>query len=530
MATTEAEAWTDARSAAGRRSPWLIASIISIATFMEVLDSSIANVALNHIAGGLSASYDEATWVLTSYLIANAIAIPISGWLSKIVGRKRFYMLSVALFTGSSLLCGVAPNLTLLILARIAQGIGGGGLAPSEQSILTETFPPAKRGLAFALYGLTIIFGPIIGPTVGGLITDNSSWRWIFLINVPIGLGSLLLVQAFVVDPPLLEDERRRRIRGGVDVDVPGIALLVLWLGAAEFVLDRGQREDWLQSELIVGFLAVSVCSGVALWIWEWRRKSPVFDVKLFTHYSYLINVLVMAATGVVLYGTTQIIPQFLQEVMGYTASDAGEAMTLGGLATLVVLPAVGILSGKFQPKLLLLVGVGTEALALWGFTHIDGEISWWTAAIARLWLAVGIPFLFIPISVSAYADIPPEKIADASAQLNLARNLGGSFGISVAQTLIARRSQAHQARLVEALSPGADGYRVWMHDLTTGFAAQGAGAARAATARMYGLVQRQAQVLGYIDTFWVLALGTAAVMPLILLMKKTDPGAGPAA
>ncbi len=524
------EHWTPERSAAGRHSPWLIASIISIATFMEVLDTSIANVALNHIAGGLSASYDEATWVLTSYLIANAIAVPISGWLSNIIGRKRFYMISVALFTVSSFLCGIAPNLTFLILARIAQGIGGGGLAPSEQSILTETFPPQQRGLAFSLYGFTIIFGPIVGPTIGGIITDNISWHWIFLINVPIGLLSLFLVQTFVVDPPKLEQERRARLKGGLKIDGPGIALLALWLGCMEFVLDRGQREDWLSSDLVKVFLVVSVLSCIVLWIWEWNRRDPVFDVKLFANYSYLINVLVMGATGVVLYGTTQLIPQFLQEVMGYTASDAGKAMTLGGLGTLVVLPAVGFMSTKVQPKWLLLVGIATEALALWGFTHIDGQVSWWSVSIARLWLAVGLPFLFVPINTSAYAGIPPEKVADASAQLNLARNLGGSIGISISQALIVQRSQAHQWRLTETLNPLDPRYRGWLQQLTGAFSSQGAAAGQAATHQIYQAVVRQAQVLGYIDTFWLLAVATAAVMPLILLMKKVDPGAAPAA
>ena len=494
---------------------------------MEVLDISIANVSLDHIAGSLSAGYDEATWILTSYLIANAIAIPISGWLSNIIGRKRFYLMSVALFTVSSFLCGIAPNLTFLIVARMLQGIGGGGLAPSEQSILTETFPPEKRGGAFALYGLTVIAAPILGPTLGGIITDNFSWHWIFLLNIPVGILSLFLVHTFVVDPPKLEEERKARLKGGLKVDGPGIVLLILWLGCMEFVLDRGQREDWLQSGLIVGFLAVSVCSCIALWIWEWNHKTPVFDVKILANRSYGISIIVMLATGAVILGTTQLIPQFLQQVLGYTASDAGKAMTLGGLATVAVLPFAGILTGKVQPKWLIMAGLGSEALALFAFTHLNGEVSWWWLAITRLWLALGIPFLFIPINTAAYAEIPPEKTAEASAQLNLARNLGGSLAISIAQTLVAQRTQFHQSRLVETATPGSANYQFWMSQITGALRGQ-AGGVQAATAQMYAAIGKEAQVLAYIDTFWIYGVAVACVVPLIFFMKKVKPGATP--
>ncbi len=529
MADADVERWTPERSAAGNRSPWLIAGIVSLATFMEVLDISIANVSLDHIAGSVSASYDESTWILTSYLIANAIAIPIAGWLSNVIGRKRFYMMSVALFTISSLFCGIAPNLTFLILARIAQGIGGGGLAPSEQSILTETFPPEKRGGAFALYGLTVIAAPILGPTVGGVITDNFSWHWIFLLNVPIGLISLFLVRTFVVDPPKLEQERKARLAGGLKVDAPGIVLLILWLGCLEFVLDRGQRDDWLESGTIVGFLIVSVVSGVALWIWEWNHKTPVFDVRLLFRRSYAIAILVMMATGAVVLGTTQLIPQFTQQVLGYTSSDAGTAMTLGGLATVVMMPLAGILSGKIQAKWLIMAGLAAEAAALFAFSLINGEVSWWWIAGSRLLLAIGLPFLFIPISAAAYADIPPRLIPEASSQVNLARNLGGSLAISLAQTMLAQRAQFHQSRLVETLTPGDPGYRSMMSGLTSALRGQGAAAAKAATAQLYETVAKQAQVLAYIDTFWVFAWGIALIVPLIVFMKKTKPGASAA-
>lgn len=521
-----AQQWTNERSAAGNRSPWLIAGIVSLATFMEVLDISIANVSLDHIAGSVSASYDESTWILTSYLIANAITIPIAGWLSNVVGRKRFYMISVALFTVSSFFCGIAPNLVFLIIARVVQGVGGGGLAPSEQSILTETFPPEKRGGAFALYGLTVIAAPILGPTLGGVITDNFSWHWIFLLNIPVGLISLFLVQTFVVDPPKLEEERKARLKNGLKVDAPGIVLLILWLGCLEFVLDRGQRDDWLQSGVIRGFLVVSVVSGITLWIWEWNHKHPVFDVRLLARRSYAIAVLVMLVTGAVVLGTTQLIPQFVQQVLGYTSSDAGMAMTLGGLATVVMMPLAGILSGKVQPKWLIMAGLTSEAVALFAFTRIDSEVSWWWIAGSRLLLAIGLPFLFIPINSAAYSDIPPQKVPEASSQVNLARNLGGSLAISAAQTMLAQRSQWHQSRLVETVAPGDPNYQSAMSGLTAALHGQGASAAKAATGQLYEIVVKQAQVLAYIDTFWAFGWAVALVVPLIIFMKTVKPGA----
>ena len=519
------EQWTNERSAAGDRSPWLIAGIVSLATFMEVLDISIANVSLGHIAGSLSASYDESTWILTSYLIANAIAIPIAGWLSNVIGRKRFYMICVALFTVSSLFCGIAPNLTFLIIARIVQGIGGGGLAPSEQSILTETFSPKQRGGAFALYGLTVIAAPILGPTLGGLITDNFSWHWVFLINIPVGALSLFLVHRFVVDPPKLEEERKARLKDGLKVDAPGILLLILWLGCMEFVLDRGQREDWLQSGLIAGFLAVSVTSCIALWIWEWNHKTPVFNVRVLTNRSYVIAILIMMATGAVVLGTTQLIPQFTQQVLGYTASTAGEAMTIGGLVTVFMMPLAGIAVGKFQPKYLIMGGLASCSVGLLIFSGLNSDVSWWWLALSRMSLAIGLPFLFIPISTAAYTDIAPKDIAEASSQINLARNLGGSLAISLSQTLIAQRSQYHQARLVETLTPSDHNYQLAMRDLTGAFHSQGAGAVQAATAQLSAIVGQQAAVLAYVDTFWIFGVGIGALVPLILFMKKTQPG-----
>jgi MFS transporter, DHA2 family, multidrug resistance protein len=512
--------WTPERSAAGDRSPWLIVSIVSLATFMEVLDTAIANVALDHIAGGLSASYDEATWVVTSYLIANAIAVPISGWLSNVVGRKRFYMLSVIIFTFASFLCGIAPTLPFLIVARILQGLGGGGLAPSEQSILTQTFPPAQRGQAYALYGLTVIAAPILGPTLGGLITDNIGWHAIFLINIPVGLLSLALVQSFVVDPPKLEEERQARLKGGLRVDVPGIVLLILWLGCQEFVLDRGQRLDWLDSPVICAALGVSSCAAVGLWLWEWNHKDPVFDVRLLMHRSYAIAIAVMMVTGLVVFGILQVIPQFLQIGLGYTASNAGKAMTLGGLVTVLMMSPAGMLSSKVQPKYLIIFGLASEAIGLYMFTGLNGEVSFWWMAIMRAMLAIGTPFLFIPINTVAYADVPPQKTADASAQINLARYLGGSVTIAAVQAMLERRSQFHQARLVETLTPGDANYLAWANGLAQAFG-PAVSSSETSLAAIYQSVVHQAQLLAFVDIFWVLSIVVTATIPLILFMKK---------
>ncbi|HEX4271419.1 MAG TPA: DHA2 family efflux MFS transporter permease subunit, partial [Rhizomicrobium sp.] len=326
--------WTPERSVAGKRNPWSIIAVISIATFMVVLDTSIANVALGHIAGSLSASYDEAAWVITSFLVANAIIIPISGWLADVFGRKPYYMFSVALFTVSSLLCGLAPSLPFLIVARILQGIGGGGLAPIEQSMMVDTFPPAKRGAAFAAYGVVVIVGPVLGPSLGGWITDNFSWHWVFLINVPIGILSLVLVTIFVEEPEALKRQTKKIRREGIKVDYVGFLLVALFLGCLEITLDRGQRDDWFSSGLIVTTAVICVGAFLTFIPWELSQKEPIVNIKLFKNRNFTISNLFMLLMGLIVFGTTQFIPQLLQQVLGYTATNAGLALTAGGLAT----------------------------------------------------------------------------------------------------------------------------------------------------------------------------------------------------
>ena len=447
-------AWTNERSAAGNRNPWVIVAVISMATFMEVLDTSVANVSLNHIAGSLAASPDQATWVLTSYLVSNAIVIPISGWLSDVIGRKRYYMSSVALFTISSLACGLSPNLSFLIIARIIQGIGGGGLAPSEQSFLADTFPPKKRGQAFAAYGVVVIVAPILGPTLGGYITDHSSWHWVFLINVPVGIASLFLVHSLIVEPKLLEKERHERLKGGLKIDYVGFSLVVLGLGSLELLLERGPRDAWFESNFILILTVIMVLSLALLVWWELEHRHPIVNLKIAKNRNFAITLMFMTATGAVLFGTTTLIPQMLQDVLGYTAEDAGLALTLGGLATIITMPIVGQLAGRVDTRILLIPALLLQAGALWYMTGWNTEISFHDASMGRLISAVGLPFLFIPINSAAYVGLRGDQTNDASALLNVARNLGGSLGIGLAQAILLNRSQFHQARLVEGLNP----------------------------------------------------------------------------
>jgi DHA2 family multidrug resistance protein len=518
--------WTDERSAAGKRNPWLIVGVISLATFMEVLDTSIANVSLTHIAGGLSSTVDQATWVLTSYLVANAIIIPISGWLSDVIGRKRYYMISVALFSISSLCCGLAPSLGLLITARLFQGVGGGGLAPSEQSFLADTFPPRKRGQAFAAYGVVVVCGPVLGPTLGGWITDNLSWHWIFLINVPVGILSLLLVHSFVCEPPILERERRERLKHGLKVDYIGFALVALGLGCLEITLDRGERLDWFSSALITTTAIVAVVSIALLIVWELSRKDPIVDLRLMRNRNFALCFVFMTTTGIVLFGTTQLIPQMLQQVLGYSATDAGLALTTGGLATLVAMPIVGQLAGRVDTRLLIIPALLLQAVAMWRMSHFDSGISFGDASQARLLSAGGLPFLFIPINTAAYIGLRQDQTNEASSLLNVSRNLGGTLGIAAAQVLLQHRQQYHQARLVETLNPLNPNYTEGLKQIgkTLGGAAQGMDSQLAV---LYQQMQTQAAMLGYVDVFHAFMVFVLVITPLALIVRQGKPAGG---
>lgn len=506
MAATHHQGPVMERSAAGNHNPWLIALIVSLATFMEVLDTSIANVSLQHIAGSMAASQDESTWVLTSYLVSNAIILPTSGWLAKVVGRKRFYMLCVGLFGVSSLLCGLAPSLTMLIVFRVFQGLGGGGLAPSEQAILADTFPAQQRGQAFALYGIAVVVAPTLGPTLGGWITDSYSWRWIFLINVPVCVLSLLLSGFILVDPPVVRREQQEAVRGGVKIDYLGALLVAVGLGCLQVVLDKGQEADWFASNFILTFAVISGLSLVFLVIWELMHHDPIVDIPLLKDRSFATTIGAMFITGFILLSTTQMLPQFLQTMEGYTAMQAGLALTAGGVATLIMMPIVGMLLKHVQPKYMIAFGLLVEAAGCYHLRGFTTDVSFGHVAWARVLQAVGLPFLFVPISTVAYAGLPPGKNNNASALINTMRNLGGSFGISIAVTLLARRGQFHQSRMVETVND---------------FAPATQHATPAMLRSLAQAIQHQAQMASYIDVFWLLAIIALAAVPFMLLFLR---------
>jgi DHA2 family multidrug resistance protein len=504
--------------------PWIIAVVVSMATFMEVLDVSIANVSLQHIAGSMAASTDESTWVLTSYLVSNAIILPISGWLSAVMGRKRFYMTCVFMFTVSSLLCGLAPSLSWLIIFRVIQGMGGGGLAPSEQAILADTFEPRKRGQAFAVYGIAVVFAPAIGPTLGGWITDNLTWRWIFFINVPVGILSLFLVYHLLHESAEAVAEHRAARRGGIKVDYLGFALVAIGLGALQIVLDKGQEDDWLASNFICIFALLSAIGIIGLLIWEFMIPNPIVDLPLLKNFNFAFTNVVMFAVGFILFGTTQLLPQYTQTLLGYTATQAGLVISPGGFAVMAMMPVVGYLVSHYQPKWLIAFGMLVEGFALFYMTNFDTQVNFYTLALARVFQAAGLAFLFVPINVAAYVGLPKGKSSNASALINLARNLGGSFGVSLANTMLYRRSQFHQSRLLssETFTPSA--YQAALHNITRNLVSQGANpaaAARRAVAVLYDGVGRQATMLSYIDVFKALGVAAFLMIGLVIFLKR---------
>lgn len=513
--------------------PILVIVILTIATFMEVLDTSIANVALPHIAGSLSAGQDEASWVLTSYLVANAIVLPISGWLATFFGRKRFYMACVVLFVGSSFLCGIATNLEMLIFFRILQGLGGGGLAPSEQSIIADTVPVEKRGIAFAIYGLGVVFAPAIGPTVGGWITDNYSWHWIFFINVPIGLISLALTWYYVNEPKSTEGERERLKADGFKIDWLGITLIALGIGALEIVLDEGNREDWFESGFIVRMAVICVVALVAGVIWEFYQKHPAVDVRLLLNRNFASSFILLFAVGFILFGSTFLLPLMAQTLMGYNAVTAGEVISPGGFVVMLMMPFVGgFLIPRVQVRWLILVGLVISALALWNLTGMSLGVAYSDLAWARIYQAMGLAFLFVPINTAAYTGIPQGKTNNVSALMNLSRNLGGSFGIAILSTVLARRTQDHVNKMGYYTSDYNPNYTNWITRVTGYLQQQGSSAIDAATqakALAYATVQKQSAMLAFLDAYFVLMILTLCVIPLIFLLKRNNTGRGPA-
>jgi DHA2 family multidrug resistance protein len=507
--------------------PWLIAVVVALAAFMEVLDTSIANVALPYIGGSLAASYDESTWVLTSYLVSNAIVLPISGWLAVRFGRKRFFVGCLAMFTLSSLLCGVAPSLTALLLFRVLQGAGGGGLQPMAQAILADSFPPQQRGLAFALYGITTIVAPTIGPTLGGWITFNYSWRWIFFINLPVGVLALGLVLRLIEDPPYLS----RLKAAGVKLDYIGIALLTLGIGALQVVLDKGQEEDWFGSHFIVTLVIVAAISIPALIVWEWFYNDRIIEVRLFKSFNYASANLMMFALGILLFSSLVLMPQFLQTLLGYTAELAGLVLSGGAVVLLLTMPIVGQLTSKVQARYIIAFGWLCLSIAMYYSTvRIDLLISLRSATWLRVAQVVGFGFLFVPITLVTYVGVPADKTNAVAGMINFMRNIGSSVGTSLVTTVIARRSQFHQSILASHARPDNQGFRRTLDGLLARLTSAGMSPPDAKThayARIYRALQAQATTLAYIDMFWLLAIGASIMFAMSFLLAKNDPRAG---
>jgi MFS transporter, DHA2 family, multidrug resistance protein len=528
-----------------RANQWAIALTVTLATFMEVLDSSIANVALPHIAGSLSASQDEATWVLTSYLVSNAVILPASAYLTTFIGRKKFYMICVVLFGLSSMLCGLAPSLGMLVFFRVLQGAGGGGLAPSEQAILADTFSPKQRGQAFALYGLAVVVAPAIGPTLGGYITDNFNWRWIFFINVPIAMLSLFLTNRLVEDPPFIKREVAASKLGGLKLDLFGFGLLASGFGSLEFILDKGQEDDWFSSHTIVFFTTLCVVSLVTLIFWELYQlkinKRPILNLTLFKRKTFAIPFVLMFVLGFSLYGTTVLIPQMVQTLLGYTAQLAGLVISPGGLCIMCMMPVVGILVSKVDPRWLISYGFMVLSISMVMMHTFSLGSSFKYIMWVRVFQASGLAFLFIPINTISYTGVKREQNNDVSGLTNLARNIGGSVGTAFVATMLSRGQQRHEAYMIRDLTPSSEVFRRQVIALKGLFGGGGGGVgpgfgggvkgnALTAEAYIYRMLHRQSAMLAYMDIIAIFAVFCACMIPLVISIGKIKPPAdGPA-
>ena len=516
-----------------RANPWAIALTVTLATFMEVLDSSIANVALPHIAGSLGASQDEATWVLTSYLVANAVILPASAYLTTFIGRKKFYMICVVLFGISSMLCGLAPSLPILIFCRILQGAGGGGLAPSEQAILADTFTPKQRGQAFALYGLAVVCAPAIGPSLGGWITDNYNWRWIFFINVPIALLSLFLTNRLVEDPPHIVKEVKQSKKYGLKLDLFGFGLLATGFGSLEFILDKGQEDDWFGSHIIIFFTTLCIVSLITLIFWELYQlkinNRPILNLTLFKRKTFAIPFFLMFILGFSLYGTTVLIPQMVQTLFGYTAELAGFVISPGGICIMLMMPLVGFLIGKVDPRALICYGFFTLSVSMALMHTFTLNSTFHYIMWVRIYQASGLAFLFIPINTISYNGIPQAQNNDVSGLTNLARNIGGSCGTAFIATMLSRGQQRHEAYMVRNLTPGSPAFENQIKALKGAFGGHGNGTiygpgVHSAQAFIYNQLHRQSAMLAYMDIIAIFFVFCLAMIPLVLLIPKTKP------
>ncbi|MBZ6078994.1 DHA2 family efflux MFS transporter permease subunit [Microvirga sp. WGZ8] len=506
----------------------MVAIVVAVATFMEVLDTTIANVALRYIAGSLAISIDEASWVVTTYLVANAVALTASSFLAKLLGRKTFFLACLVLFTASSILCGLAWSIQSLLFFRILQGLGGGGMVPVSQSILADSFPPQKRGQAFALFGIAVVVAPVVGPTLGGYISDNYSWHWCFLINGPVGLVSMALVFMLIREPRAATEERRKLREQGFRFDTIGFLLVATFLGALEVILDRGQQDDWFASNFVISFAIASGLAFALMIPWEIRHRNPVVDIRMVFTRQFGSCFVVMLATGAILIATTQVLPQLLQENFGYTAMWAGLVLSPGGLITMIMMIVVGRLSGQVQPKYLIAIGAFVIALAMYNLTNLYGALDFWFFARSRMYIGIGLPLIFIPITTASYEGIPTDKTDQASALINVARNAGGSIGVSLAQNVLAHREQFHQSRLVEHIIPSNAQYQETLQQVINYFIAHGSSPETArgqALAWIGQQVQVQASMLAYVDVFWTLMVISSATVVLAMILRKVKLG-----
>jgi len=506
--------------------PWIIAISVMFATFMEVLDTTVVNVSLPHIAGSLSATIDEATWVLTSYLVANAIILPMTGWLASVFGRKRLLMLSVVGFTAASFLCGLAPTLGSLIVFRIMQGATGGALQPLSQAVLLEAFAPKDRGKAMGFWGLGIVVAPILGPVLGGYLTDSYSWRWVFYINIPVGIASIVMTKMFIFDPPYLKQEKRR-------VDYWGIGMLAVGIGALQIVLDKGQEEDWFSSHMIAILAVISAVTIIALIVHELRTDDPVVDLRVFKTRTYAVGVFLMTIVGFVLYGSMVLLPIMLQTVLGYPPLQAGIAMAPRGIGSFFMMPLTGLMTGKFDPRKLLSVGlvVGGGTLIFLGTLNLSA--GYWDIFWPQLIQGAGMALLFVPLTTVTMDSIPRERMGNATSLFNLMRNIGGSVGIATTGTLLSRHTQATTNMLganVTIYSPAA---QATFARVRAGFIASGSDpttATNRAMAAMFGMVQRQASMVSFVSIFQLLGFLFIALLPLLFLMKRPKHQGAPIA
>lgn len=502
---------------------WLITASVMIPTLIEILDTSVANVALNHIQGSLSAGQEEVTWVLTSYLVANAVVIPMSGWLARFIGRKRYLLSSLALFTLSSMLCGAATSLWQIVLFRIVQGIAGGGLQPMSMAILMETFPPRQRGLAMGIFGMGIVLGPILGPLLGGYFTENFSWRWIFYINLPVGILALFMIYSFIFDPPYQQLREK-----GEKVDYVGLALLCLGLGSLQVVLDKGQLEDWFSSDFILFFSVLAAVSLVVFVFWELRQKTPVLDLRIFKDATFATGNAILFVGFFSFFGSLVLLPIYLQTLLGYSAYDAGLVLGPAGAISLVVLPLVGKATERIDPRFLLGTGLLISAYSLYYMSGFNLQIDFGTAVISRLLQGMGMPFFFVSLSFLTMASVPKERMNNASAIYNLLRNLGGSFGVAFVTTVLARRTQFHQHRLVDHLTPYDPRLTIPLNELKHylslklgAFADQ----TQLAGAMVYRSLQREAASLAFNDVFLIQALLSLGLLGLLWIIRKPPMG-----